>query len=107
MNQYLIPANSKRGKLFLGFFRPVDLVILVIGVSITLLSLLLVQQISSKTWLALVGLIPSFIAILLVLPLPHHHNVLILLTEIYNYYFVNRQQYVWKGWCSRYGESEK
>lgn len=106
MNEYLIPANSKRGKLILGFFRPIDLGILMTGITITFILLLVLQTASSNTWMALIGLIPAFITILLVLPLPHHHNVLILLTEIYNYYFVNRQQYIWKGWCSRYGEDK-
>ncbi len=106
MNEYLIPANTKRGKLILGYFRMIDMIILGVGIAITFVLLLVMQSASTNTTLALIALIPAFIGILLVLPLPHHHNVLILLTEIYNFYFVNRQQYIWKGWCSNYGEDK-
>lgn len=104
---YLIPANASRGKLILGYFRPIDLVIFIIGVSITLLLLLIFQNEMDNTWVAVLILVPALISILLVCPIPYQHNVLVLLTAIYNFYFVNRQRYIWRGWCHKYGEQDK
>ena len=42
MNEYLIPANTKRGKLILGYFRMIDMIILGVGIAITFVLLLLV-----------------------------------------------------------------
>ena len=46
---YLIPANTKAGALILGYFRPVDLIILGSGVLITLLLLIVVQTTNTLT----------------------------------------------------------
>ena len=40
---YLIPANTKKSKLILGFFTPVDLIIFGVGVSVTIIMLLIFQ----------------------------------------------------------------
>lgn len=40
MNNYLIPANSKKSQLILGFFTPIDLILFGSGVGITLILLL-------------------------------------------------------------------
>ena len=96
-DSYLIPANANRGKLIFGYFRPIDLIIFAIGVSISFILLLVLQEEMSNTG----------ICTLLVLPIPYQHNVLVLLQAIYNYYFVNQQRYKWRGWCFKYGEDKK
>ena len=52
MNTYIIPANSKRSQLIFSMFRGVDLIIFLIGASISLLLLILeyhiLEKISSK-----------------------------------------------------------
>ncbi len=101
---YLIPANANRGKLYFGYFRGIDLAIFSIGVLITLIMLFVFQNEMQNTWLAVSTLIPAGIAGLLVCPIPYQHNILVLLQEIYRYYFVNRQTYIWKGWCGSYGD---
>ena len=45
MNNYLIPANSKKGQLILGMFRSFDLALLVTGVMITFVLLAFVIKI--------------------------------------------------------------
>ena len=104
MNQYLIPANTKRGELIFGLFRPFDLILLLTGVGITLLLLLLVDLTSTLT-VAFV-LAPGVICAFLVMPIPYYHNMLIVITEAIEF-LTHRQKYVWKGWCSVYGEKEK
>lgn len=104
---YLIPANANRGRLILGYFRPIDLLIFAIGIGCTLALLFIFQNQMSNTLIAISTLIPAGICTLLVLPIPYQHNVLVLLQAIYNFYFVNRQTYVWKGWCGSYGENNK
>ena len=42
-NQYLIPANTKKGQLWFGIFMPVDAMIFGIGVGITLLALVILS----------------------------------------------------------------
>ena len=105
-NNYLIPANAKRGKLIFGYFRPIDLIILSIGIVASLILLAIFQNEISETMIAIGVLLPVGIATLLVLPIPNQHNVLVLLGAIYDFYFVNRQTYTWKGWCGLYGEDD-
>ena len=96
---YLIPANANRGKLILGYFRPIDLIIFLIGVTTSFILLLIFQDQMSNTWIAVSTLIPAGVCTLLVVPIPYQHNVLVILQAIYNFYFVNQQRYVWRGWC--------
>ena len=105
--RYLIPANANRGKLLFGYFRPIDMGIFAVGVVSTLILLFLLQDYMSNTLIAILTLLPAAICMLLVLPIPNQHNVLVLLQAIYNFYFVNRQKYVWRGWCSSYGDKVK
>lgn len=106
MNNYLIPANASRGRLILGYFRGIDLAIFGSGAGLTLLLLLLFQGMMDDLMVTIVVLLPVAITGFLVLPVPHQHNVLVLLTNIYKFFFVNRQRYYWRGWCSQYGEKE-
>ena len=103
---YLIPANAKRGKLILGYFRVIDLIIFSVGISISVILGLIFQDEISDIWFAVMCAMPALIAIFLVLPIPNQHNVLVLLGAIYAFYFVNRQKFVWKGWCGEYGEDK-
>ena len=102
---YLIPANTKRGKLILGFFKPMDLFILAGGILVTLL-LMATSEMTSPIITILV-LSPAIICGFLVLPVPYYHNVLVYLQEMYRYYS-NPRRYYWRGWCAWYdGESDK
>ncbi len=99
MNQetnYLIPANSKRSMLILGYFRPLDLGIFAIGLCTSLLFLLIIE--GNSIFAVMLKLFPGLFATFLVLPLPNYHNVRILIREIYEF-IMNRRVYIWKGWC--------
>lgn len=96
MNKYIIPANSKKSQLILGFFTLVDLILFGSGATTTMILLLLVKDPS------LVGLIimllPLLITGFLVMPVMYYHNVLQFLTNVFTYY-LGRRRYYWKGWC--------
>lgn len=95
-NSYLIPANSKKSMLILGYFTPIDLVVFLMGITFTLI---LVFMIKTSTFLLLIlAISPALISSFLVLPVPHYHNMMQLLTNFYDYYTKNRRYY-WKGWC--------
>ena len=94
-NNYLIPANTKKSQLILGFFTPVDLIIFVVGCVWSFLMLLIVNTINLTVLIII--MLPALIGSFLVMPVPHYHNVLQLLTNIFNY-FTNRRQYYWRGW---------
>ena len=103
-NRYLIPANAKRGELIFGLFRPIDMIILGIGVGITLLFLLLVDLTSTTTVILVVS--PGLVSAFLVLPVPYYHNILVVITEAIDF-LTHRQKYVWKGWCAIHDEKKK
>jgi len=103
MNQYLIPANSKRSMLILGLFAPIDLIILSIGGGLTLVLLLAINAETLKDVLTI--LTPLLITCAMVAPVPNHRNVWNLTANIYNY-FSNRRTYYWRGWCVINGEEE-
>ncbi len=96
MNNYLIPANTKKSQLILGFFRLPDLIIFLIGCFWSFVMLLLVHTLSLKILILI--MLPALIGTLLVLPVPHYHNVLQFLTNFFNF-FTGRRRYYWKGWC--------
>lgn len=98
MNQYLIAANSKKAQLIFNAFRPVDLIILGIGVSISFILFLIIQP-ESLLYAALV-LLPGLVCTFLVLPVANYHNILCILQNIYNFYFVDKNELRWKGWCA-------
>ncbi len=95
MNGYLIPANTKKSQLILGFFTPIDLAIFLSGAVISL-ALLLIFATFSLGYLILM-LMPLLIGTFLVLPVPHYHNILQLITNVVTFIF-NRRNYYWKGW---------
>ena len=94
-NQYLIPANTKKSQLILGFFTKIDLIIFIVGCVTSFIMLLLVK--SMNLGILILLMLPALISTFLVMPVPHYHNVLQLLTNIYNFYS-NRRTYYWKGW---------
>lgn len=96
MNNYLIPANSKKSQLILGFFRGIDLILFGSGVGITLILLLTIQ--SANMGVMLLILAPALITGFLVMPVPNYHNVLQFIVNVYTY-FSERRRYYWKGWC--------
>ncbi len=103
-NNYLIPANANRGKLIMGFFRPIDFIIFGVGAGTTLLLLLLLQNYMTNIGVAIVTILPVLVTGFLVIPVPNQHNVLVFLTNFYRFYFVNRKRYYWRGWCNKYDE---
>ena len=107
MNGYLIPANANRGKLIFGFFRPVDLIVFGIGVATTFILLLIFQNDMSNLSVALGVLSPALLTGFLVLPVPNQHNIMVVIGNIYNFFFVDRRRYVWKGWCCLDGKEDE
>ena len=101
--KYLIPANSKKSMLILGFFKPLDLAIFATGFSLTFLLLLIVPTLNTLG--ALLVLFPGLSAGFLVMPVPNYHNVLTFLISGYKF-LTSDQRYIWKGWCFL-NESEK
>lgn len=95
-NNYLIPANSKKSMMILGFFTPVDLGIFIFGVGISFLLLMLIKV--STIGLTLLLASPALVAAFLVAPVPNYHNIRTLLGNIYRFY-TGRKKYYWRGWC--------
>ena len=98
-------SNTKRGQLIFSMFRPVDLAILLTGVSITFILLIILSNNDADTWLKILAVFPGLVCVGLVVPVANYHNVLVAIGEIINYYSNNRN-YKWRGWCAVY-ESER
>ena len=73
-NNYLIPANSKKSQLILGFFTPVDLILFGSGCGLTILLLMLVRD-ANLTEMIII-LLPALVTGFLVTPVLYYHNVL-------------------------------
>ncbi len=106
MNNFLIPANTKKSMLILGIFTTLDLIIFGVGVGVSILLLLIVAPSTLLT--ACIDLAPGLICGFLVLPVPNYHNMRVVIQEIYRFY-TSRQKFIWKGWCVKdeYGESKQ
>lgn len=100
MNNYLIPANSKKSQLIFSIFRPVDLFIVLVGGLITLVLMFAVSGDSISQ--LFIKLLPIGISLLLVVPIPYYHNVLVFFQEVY-LFVMGQKVYLWRGWCSNYG----
>lgn len=96
MNSYLIPANSKKSMLIFGLFNFADLVIAIVGISISLLLLLILD--TGNVWVAILAIFPGCVSAFLVLPVPNYHNVRTFIGIAWGFY-TTRQKYIWKGWC--------
>lgn len=100
-DNYLIPANTKRGKLILGLFRPFDLALFGSGILVTIILLAFLPLVS--TFVTILVLSPAVITGFLVMPVPYYHNMLNIVVELYEF-LTNRQTYRWKGWCWKNGK---
>jgi hypothetical protein len=96
MNNFLIPANSKKSALILGLFKPVDLIIIGIGVVITFI-LLLSLPIEQMLY-TIIALTPALVAAFLVFPIAYYHNVRTFIAIAFDF-ITSRQKFIWKGWC--------
>ncbi len=101
-NQYLIPANTKRGQLIFGIFMLNDLIIFGIGIGITLLALVIMSLTDTMSNItSILAILPGLVAVFLVFPFPNYHNIRTAIGELIAFY-TNRQKYKWRGWCASY-----
>lgn len=103
MNSYLIPANTKSGRLILGIFKPFDLILFGTGIIITVLFMTIMPL--ESTLVTVIIMLPALITGFLVIPIPYYHNMLSVILELIEF-LTNQRNYKWKGWCASYG-SEK
>lgn len=103
-NMYIIPANSKNGKLIFNIFRGIDLVVFLCGVGVSLLLFVAIQTTTMAT--TIIKILPISVCTFLVVPVPFYHNVMCFIKELY-LFLASRRVYYWKGWCVRSEYSEK
>lgn len=104
MNNYLIPANTKKSMLIFGLFTKNDLILFLVGVGLTLLMLVLLPI--EQIFFAIISLLPAAICAFLVLPVPNYYNMRTLLASAIGFY-MNQRKFKWKGWCALDGEEQK
>ena len=103
MNLFIIPANSKSGKLLFNVFRPFDLILASVGLVV---SVILVLAVAPKNILSMIiCFAPGLVCGFLVVPVPNYHNVLVVVQEAISF-FSNRRNYKWEGWSVKKDESE-
>ena len=90
-NNYLIPANSKKSQLILGFFTPLDLILFGSGCGLTVLLLMLVKN--GDVGIMILILMPALITGFLVTPVMYYHNVLQFIINVVNYIFNTKRYY--------------
>ena len=95
-DNYLIPANTKRGKLILGWFRPFDLYLFGGGILVTFILIAFLPL--ENLVITILCLAPAFVTGFLVMPVPYYHNMMVIIQEGYQF-LTTRQRYRWKGWC--------
>lgn len=96
MNGALVPANTKKSTLIMGMLRPFDALLLGIGISISVILLLIFNN--AGTLLTIIACIPMIVCLILVMPIPNYHNTLVAIQSIMRFY-QERRNYIWKGWC--------
>jgi len=96
MNDYIIPANSKKGVLYFNMFTGFDLGIIGTGALLTLVLFFALG--GTNILMAVISLLPIGIALLLVMPVANYHNVRIFIKEMYVFY-ISQRKYRWRGWC--------
>ena len=101
MNNYLIPANTKRGRLIFGMFKQFDLILLGIGILITIFFLAFLEI--KGMFMLILAMMPGLICGFLVIPIPNYHNILNVIIDAYTF-LTSRQTYKWKGWCYKNGK---
>jgi hypothetical protein len=95
---YLIPANTKKGQLILGMFKPFDLILFGTGIGISLLFMMIIPL--QSTLVTIIVLLPALVTGFLVVPIPNYHNMLTVISELIEF-LSNQRSYEWKGWCIR------
>ena len=103
-NQYMIPANSKHSMLILGMFNATDLIICGTGMTITLILLFIIK--TGSLTQSIIILLPLLISVFLVIPLPNEHNIRTFIKNVWKY-FIEQNEYHWKGWCIKDEENTK
>ena len=101
MGPFMIPANTKKGKLIFNIFEPIDLGIAITGALITLVLLLIVTSNNYDNIFSILAVIPIAVATIIVWPIPNYHNVRVFFKELINYHS-NPKNYRWRGWCAVY-----
>lgn len=101
MNDYLVPANSKKSMMIFGMFTWGDLILFGVGASISLILMLTLNI--DQLLFGLLALAPGVICALLVFPIPNYHNVRTIIRLAWEFY-TTRQKYIWRGWCYKDGE---
>lgn len=104
MNNYLIPANSKKSLKIFGLFNPFDLILFGSGVGISLLLMIILPL--ADVSMAIVAIVPAIVTGFLVFPVPYYHNVLTVIIGVWNF-FTTQRRFLWKGWCVTNGEEKK
>ena len=102
--QYLIPANTKRSMLIFGLFKPIDLIIFLIGAVATVMLVFIIG--TDTPTQVLVGLAPLLVATMMVSPIPNHRNLWTFTVNVYTY-FTSQRKYRWRGWCMLHGEEHE
>lgn len=104
MNNFLIPANSKRSMLKFGIFRTIDLVIFITGIVLTFIMIFIF---SPKNLVDVgIDLIPLTVCSIMVVPVPNQMNIWAFTVNIYSF-LVHQRNYRWRGWCTGYGKETK
>lgn len=104
MNNYLIPANSKKSMLIFNLFTTFDLVLFMVGVGISLL-LLVILPVEQITF-AIIAITPGLVTGFLVFPVPNYYNMRTLIMSVFSFY-TEQRKFKWKGWCVPRGEEQK
>lgn len=104
MNNFLIPANTKKSMLIFGLFTKSDLILFLVGIGLTLLMLVLLPI--EEVVFAIISLLPAALCAFLVMPVPNYYNMRTLLASAIGF-FVNQRKFKWKGWCVLDGEEQK
>jgi len=104
MNNYLIPANSKKSMLYFGLFNATDLWIFGSGLLVTFLLLIILPVENFVP--AIIAIAPGAICSFLVLPVPNYHNVRTFIKSFITYLRTDKKIH-WKGWCLLNGNEEK
>ena len=95
MNTFIIPANTKSGKLIFSLFTPFDLILVTSGIAVTILSFFIFNP---QSFQALIfTLLPGLICVTLVIPVPNYHNIFTVLRELIEFFY-KRRNYKWEGW---------
>ena len=95
MNIFIIPANSKSGKLIFSLFTPFDLILVSSGLIISILSIMIFGANSLQS--LIMCLLPGIICVALVIPVPNYHNTFVVLKDLIEFFY-KRRNYKWEGW---------